>query len=90
MNTSIPCTSVIDAQHQPERQRFIAIVDGHEAVADYRVSGVVVDFNHTYVPEALRGQGVAEQLVAAALAWARSKHYKIEASCGYVQRFLDT
>lgn len=74
--------------HEPERQRFVCVVDGHESVADYRLSGDKVDFNHTFVPDALRGRGIAEKLVREALAWARSEELHIEASCWYVRRFL--
>ena len=47
---------------------------------------VVITF--TFVPESLRGQGIAEKLVRTGLAWAREQGYQIEASCWYVRRFL--
>lgn len=75
-------------RHEPEQQRFVALVEGHQSLANYRLSGRLVDFNHTYVPDALRGRGIAEKLVVAALQWARAENYTIEASCGYVVRFL--
>ncbi len=81
-------TQNVVVRHQPERQRFVAVVDGHESVVDYRLSGQGIDFNHTFVPDALRGRGVAEKLVRAALAWARAQNLRIEASCWYVRRFL--
>ena len=42
------------------------------------------DVEHTWVPEALRGRGVAGQLVAALISDARSKGFKIIPSCSYV------
>ena len=78
----------IEVAHQPDQQRFVTIVDGHESVADYRMSGSNIDFNHTFVPNALRGRGVAEQLVRKGLSWARQEGFKIQASCSYVQKFL--
>lgn len=78
----------VAVRHEPQRQRFVALVDGVESVADYRLSGQRVDFNHTYVPDALRGRGVAEKLVRTALSWARQEGYQIEASCWYVRKFL--
>ena len=75
--------------HQPAQQRFVARVGGSEAVLDYRrLAGGGIDFCHTHVPEQLRGQGVAEALVRAGLAWARGEGLHIQASCWYVQRFL--
>ena len=45
-------------------------------------SRVLVD--HTHVNPALRGQGVARQLLDAAVAWARQTNTKISATCSYV------
>ena len=79
----------IEVIHQPHNQRFVSAIDGHESIADYRLSGRQIDFNHTFVPDALRGTGIAEILVREALAWARQEGYQIQASCWYVQRFLE-
>jgi len=45
-------------------------------------SRILVD--HTFVDPALRGQGVARQLLDAAVAWARQSGTKISAGCSYV------
>lgn len=45
-------------------------------------SRILVD--HTYVNPVLRGQGVARQLLDAAVAWARGNGIRMEASCSYV------
>lgn len=75
-------------QHQPQQQRFCLHLDGEEAVLDYQLKGSQINFTHTYVPDALRGRGIAEQLVRAGLTWAREQQYQIEASCWYVDKFL--
>ena len=75
--------------HQPDQHRFVSQIDGQEAVLDYRLlpdNGI--DFSRTFVPEALRGRGVAEKLVRTGLAWAREQGYEMQASCWYVARFL--
>lgn len=75
--------------HQPELQRFMSRVDDAEAVLEYRLlPDRGIDFTRTYVPEALRGQGIAEKLVRTGLAWAGEQEYEIQASCWYVTRFL--
>ena len=78
----------VEVLHQAERQRFMALVEGHECVLDYQLSEPNIDFNHTYVSANLRGRGVAEKLVRAGLYWARQESYLIKASCSYVQKFL--
>ncbi|HEX4881329.1 MAG TPA: GNAT family N-acetyltransferase [Porticoccaceae bacterium] len=89
MTNRSPPSSAASVVHQPGRHRFLCLVDGQEAVLDYRQAGAgQVDFCHTYVPEALRGRGIAEALVHAGLAWARSEGLDTRASCWYVARWL--
>jgi len=79
----------VDIQHDIEQQRFVLLVDGAEAVLEYRLlAGNGIDFSYTFVPPALRGRGIAEKLVRTGLSWARAQQYDIQASCWYVQRFL--
>ena len=75
--------------HQPERKRFVAEIDGQQALLEYRLlEGRRIDFSYTFVPPLLRGQGIAEKLVRTGLAWAREQGLGMQASCWYVQRFL--
>ena len=76
-------------EHQPQQHRFVTQLDGQKAVLEYKLlPGNGVDFTRTFVPEALRGQGVAEKLVRTAITWAREQGYEMQASCWYVTRFL--
>ncbi len=80
----------MEAEHQPGRQRFVIAVDGLESVLEYRRVGTrTVDFVHTFVPEELRGRGIAERLVRAGVAWARAQGLEMQASCWYARRFLE-
>lgn len=75
--------------HQPELQRFLSRVDDDEAVLEYRLlPDHGIDFTRTFVPETLRGTGIAEKLVRTGLAWAAEQEYQAQASCWYVNRFL--
>ena len=75
--------------HQPGRGRFITLVEDQEARLEYELMPRQgINFTFTFVPEALRGRGIAEKLVRTGLAWAREQDYGIEASCWYVRRFL--
>lgn len=75
--------------HQPERQRFVLALDDAEALLEYRmVAPDVIDFVHTYTPSALRGRGVAGKLVAAGVAHARERGWRVIGSCSYVAAWL--
>jgi uncharacterized protein len=74
--------------HEPEQQRFVIRKDDHVAQLDYRLGPGWIDFTHTFTPPALRGQGLAAQLVAAGVGFARAEELQIRASCSYVASWL--
>jgi len=79
----------VEILHQPEEHRFVSLSGTETSVLEYRLlpeNGI--DFTRTFVPESLRGHGIAEKLVRAGLRWAREQGYRVSASCWYVQRFL--
>lgn len=79
----------MNISHEPEQHRFVAVVDNQESRLEYELlPRHGINFTLTFVPESLRGRGIAEKLVRAGLAWAREQKFAIEASCWYVRRFL--
>ena len=76
--------------HQPEHARFVVDLGPEQAVLTYKLLDQArIDFNHTYVPDSARGQGIADILVKEGLAWARAENLDIVASCWYVRGKLD-
>jgi len=78
----------IRVNHNTAARRFEAAVDGRLAVADYEFDGERVVFTHTFVPPELRGRGLAEKLVRAALEWARAEQRRVVPACSYVAAFV--
>ena len=73
--------------HDESRQRFVAALpDGSEAELQYRQDGKTLDFFHTYVPEAFRTEGIAEQVVLAGFEYAKREGLRVIPSCPYVSR----
>lgn len=75
----------IQHEESESRGRFFARLHDGEAELTYSRAGesqVIAD--HTYVPEALRGRGLAQKLVEALVADARARGYRIRALCPYV------
>jgi uncharacterized protein len=74
--------------------RFEMIVDRHAAVATYSISGNKITFIHTVVPEALRGRGIARELVEFALASVRERGLKVVPQCevfdAYMRKHAET
>ena len=70
--------------HNPAAQRFQSGAAGQLALCSYHRTGDLLVLNHTEVPAALQGHGLAALLVAAALAWAREQGLRVRPSCSYV------
>ena len=79
-------TSVRDNKAQ---SRFELDVEGALAFANYRLTPSAVIITHTETPRALRGRGIASELVKGALDLIRRDGNKVIAGCGFVVDYLD-
>jgi predicted GNAT family acetyltransferase len=70
------------------QRRFELDVEGGVAFANYRLTPSAVIITHTETPPALRGRGIASQLVEGALALIRSDGRKVIAGCSFVADYL--
>jgi predicted GNAT family acetyltransferase len=73
--------SPIAIRNELENTRFVAEVDGAQAVAEYLLSDGAITFTHTFVPDALRGRGIATQLIRVALADSRERGLQVTPRC---------
>ncbi|MFW5694581.1 MAG: GNAT family N-acetyltransferase [Alkalispirochaeta sp.] len=75
--------------HEPDSHRFVASVEGEEAYVVYEPHGedrwVMA---HTYTPTALRGRGIAAEVVRTALEIARAEGKSVVPACWYVEGFI--
>jgi predicted GNAT family acetyltransferase len=78
-------SDVIDNEAQ---HRFELAVDGGIAFANYRLTPGAVIITHTETPRALRGRGIASELVHGALELIRADGHKVMAGCGFVADYL--
>jgi hypothetical protein len=78
-----------EVSHHAAASRYEVTVDGYLSVCEYELDGARMIFTHTVVPPELRGRGIAEQLVRAALADARAAGRKVVPACSYVAKFIE-
>lgn len=79
-------TAPFDIQHDERAHRFQTVVDGQRCVLVYSLGGpggTVMTIDHTGVPAAVGGRGIAAALVEAAFALARQRGWKVEPACSY-------
>jgi predicted GNAT family acetyltransferase len=80
-----PPTSV---RHNEAEHRFEIWIDGLLALLSYRQEGDRLTIEHTFVPEKLRGHGVAASLASAALGEARTRRWTVIPRCSYVAAYI--
>jgi uncharacterized protein len=75
----------IEHQDSGRRGAFFIEQDGRRiAELTYgRASDSLIVIDHTEVDPALRGQGIARTLLAAAVNWARENNIRIRPTCSY-------
>ena len=78
----------LEVKNDEKAGKFYATVEGQEAKIEYEKSGGVYDLLHTFVPEELRGHGVAEQLVTGVLEQIQRQGARFLPTCPYIQGFL--
>ncbi|MBS0530245.1 MAG: N-acetyltransferase [Proteobacteria bacterium] len=69
--------------------RFEMETEGGLAFANYRLTPGKVIITHTETPRALRGRGIASELVKGALKIIRADGLKVVAGCSFVVDYLD-
>jgi hypothetical protein len=75
-------------RHNVAASRFEVEVDGRLAVAEYEMREGTMTMTHTLVPPELRGRGLAEKLVRAALEHAKAEGLRVVPACSYVATFI--
>ena len=70
--------------HLEAESKFSLTLPEGEAYLQYIRRGQVLDFAHTFVPEAARSRGAAEQVVLAGFQYAQQHGLTVIPSCPYV------
>jgi predicted GNAT family acetyltransferase len=74
--------------HEAGAGRFTTQVDGHLAELVYRQDGHHLSIDHTGVPDAIGGRGIAGALVKAALDYARGEGLRVIPACSYSAAYI--
>lgn len=77
-----------DLHHDAAARRFSTRLDGHDAELLYSLRDGRMVIDHTGVPEAIGGRGVAAALVRAALDHARAQGWRLVPACSYSAAYV--
>jgi predicted GNAT family acetyltransferase len=80
--------AMAEVRDNKAQSRFELNVEGGLAFASYRLTPQSVIITHTETPPALRGRGIASELVKGALELIRADKRKVVAGCSFVADYL--
>jgi uncharacterized protein len=76
--------------HNAAKQRFELAAGNSLAVLDYApIDATTLDYNHTFVPPAVRGRGIASRLVRFGLDYALEQRFTVIPSCPFVAAYIE-
>ena len=78
-----------EVSHNANAHRYEVSVEGYGSFCEYELTGRQMVITHTVVAPELRGRGLAELLVRAALADARAQSRQVVPACSYVAKFIE-
>jgi predicted GNAT family acetyltransferase len=81
-------TDSLAIRHNESGQTFEAEIADGVAHADYHLKGDTMLIVHVEVPRAVRGHGVAGQVVQAALDHARARNLNVVPLCSYARSYM--
>jgi uncharacterized protein len=79
---------MMTVQNNPTEKRFELKLGEDIAALYYSMFEDKLYLNHTEVPEALKGQGLAGKLVEGALEYAKSHNLPIVPMCPYANKYI--
>lgn len=76
--------------HDKKNHKFTITTDDLESYLSYKPEGKkIINFYSTYVPQELRGKGIAAILVEHGLQYAVKNKMHVIPSCSYVSTYID-
>ncbi|MFN8344559.1 MAG: GNAT family N-acetyltransferase [Spirosomataceae bacterium] len=78
----------MDIVNNLERQRFEIEVEGEFAFLEYRIHEGTMYLMHTFVPDSLRGRGLAQKLAKFALDTIRAEKLPLKIYCPFVTKYI--
>jgi predicted GNAT family acetyltransferase len=78
---------------QKERRFYFTEKDARDAELKYKLhtegAPNVMEFTSTYVPSAIRNNGLASELVHEGINFAKDQGYKVKPTCSFVENYIN-
>ena len=80
--------AAVPVTHNTTAKRFEITIGSKTAYSKYLLAGDKIIIEHTEVPEALDGHGLAGRMVSTALDYARTQNLKVLPVCPFAKAFI--
>ncbi len=77
-----------EIKNNTAQNRYELMTDNYLSHADYRLQDKTLSIDHVFVPEELRGRGVAAQLMEGVVADAKERGLTIVPVCSYAAAYM--
>ncbi|RPI65847.1 MAG: N-acetyltransferase [Ignavibacteriales bacterium] len=78
----------MQVKHDKEARKFYLTNDGKDSYLLYMLQDNIMNIYRTYVPVEQRSQGLAANVVKAALDFAKENNFKVIPTCSYTDFFI--
>lgn len=75
--------------HDINNSSFFIKIDNASSYVSYSLNDRIMELYTTHTPLQLRGKGLAEKVVKAALDYAKENNFKVIPTCSYVRVFIE-
>lgn len=81
--------------HNRLEKKFYCLVNGKECKVDYDLiknddGKIIFEIYHTFVPEALRGTGLAKEIYLEIIRYLDENNLKVRPTCSYALKFFSS
>jgi predicted GNAT family acetyltransferase len=74
--------------HDQQYKKFYIDIAGRSATLKYERFDGIIDLRVLFVPQNLRGKGIAKKVIEHVVKFAKKNNLKIKTSCSYIANYL--
>jgi hypothetical protein len=86
-------TRNLEIIHDKLQKKFYCVIGGIESKVEYDYTNETkktIEIFHTYVPEQLRGQGIAKEIYLKVIDYIDKNHLKVKPTCSYALKIFSS
>jgi len=86
-------TSNLEVIHDKLEKKFYCVIGNTESKVEYdfvKENNNIIEIFHTFVPDELRGQGIAKEIYLKIIEYLEENHLKVRPTCSYALKIFSS